>query len=64
MAAKGGGLGEGWSGSFGSADENYYMENGKTIRSYCKALWTVFNILRQTIVEKKRKKNAHRLIYI
>ena len=53
---QGGGVGEGWIGSLGLADANYYIQNGYTTRSYCIAQGTIFNILWQTIMEKNMKK--------
>ena len=42
---EGDGLGEGWIGSLGLADANYYIENGLKRRSYCIAHLTIYNIL-------------------
>ena len=39
------GMVEGWIGSLGLADANYYIQNGQTTRSYCIAQGTIFNIL-------------------
>ena len=41
---RGRGLGEGWSGRWGWADANYYIEDGYTTGSYCRAQGTIFNI--------------------
>ena len=43
--SRGRGVEEGWIGSLGLADANYYIENGYTTRSYCRAQGTIFNIL-------------------
>ena len=42
---RGGKLRERWSATLGLADANYYIYNGQTIRSYCMAQGTIFNIL-------------------
>ena len=36
---------EGWTGSFGLVDMNYYVQDGYATRSYCMAQGTIFNIL-------------------
>ena len=41
----GGAVGEGWIGSLGLADANYYIQNRYTTRSYCRAQGIIFNIL-------------------
>ena len=38
-------MGEGRTANLGLADVNYYIENGETTRSYCRAQGTLFNIL-------------------
>ena len=45
----GGGVGKGWTGNLGLADENYYVYNGQTTRSYGigqQTIFRIFNILR------------------
>ena len=39
------GVGDGWIGSLGLADANYYIQNRKKTGSYCIAQGTIFNIL-------------------
>ena len=43
---------EGWSGSLGLTDANYYIQNRYTTRSYYIAQGTIFNILDQTTMKK------------
>ena len=45
VVAKGEGAGEGWIGNLGLADANYYIQNGKTTRSYCITQGTIVNVL-------------------
>ena len=45
MVANRGGNEEAWGGTLGLADENYYIKNGQTTRSYYIPQGTVFNIL-------------------
>ena len=55
VVAKGERVVEGRMGSLGLVDANYSID-GQTSRSYCTALRIIFNIPRQTIMEKNIKK--------
>ena len=59
IAEGNGRVGEGWIGSLGLADANYYIWNGYKTGSYCTAQGTIFNVLLQIIME-----NTSESIYI
>ena len=51
--------GEGWTGSLGLVDENFYIQNGQAMRFYCVAQGTISNHLLQNMIEdNNNKKNS------
>ena len=59
VVAKGRGLGEEGRGRSGSTCVSYHTQDGQTMRSYCTAQRTMFNVLWYTIMEKNMEKNVY-----
>ena len=49
------GEGEGWTGSLGLVDANYYIWNGQTTRSYCTAQSTQYPVINHNGKEYKKR---------